>query len=204
MMMVTTLQQRIEAKEQFLSWKDKQPHFLKRNSQYDPRNNIVAVLGKKEGKSIVPKWIFGKNIVTNDGDIYYAKKSAGETPATNENFIQGRMELRTGAATPAKGDTYTNVTTPVTASRETISATYPKTNDTGDADNTGDAIDAVSYQHDWTAASFSATAIIGGCIHDNASPVGATKLLTHFDITSFNKTTSDTLKIFTNHTVNGV
>ena len=202
--MITTLQQRIQAKEQFLSWKDKQPHFLKRNEEYNPKNNIVAVLGQKEGKSLIPKWIFGKNIVTDDGDIYYALKGAGETPATNENFIQGRMELRTGTATPAKGDTYTSVTTPVTASRETISATYPKTNDTGDADNTGDAIDAVSYQHDWTAAAFSATAIIGGAIHDNASPVGGTKLLTHFSITSFNKTTSDTLKIFTNHTVAGV
>ena len=121
--MITTLQQRIEAKEQFMSWKDKQPHFLKRNQSYDPRNNIVAVLGKKEGKSIIPKWIFGKNIVTDDGDIYYALKGAGETPATNENFIQGRMELRTGSATPAKGDTYTDVTTPVTASRPLANVT---------------------------------------------------------------------------------
>ena len=48
-------------------------------------------------------------------------------------------------------------------------------------------------------------AIIGGCIHvGGASPASGTKVLSHFSITSFNKTASDTLKIFVNHTFNGV
>lgn len=193
-----------KAREAFFSWKDHQSHFIKRGVRYNPKNNVVIVRGRPEGKTLVKGWLFGRNIVTNDGDQYYAKKSCGETPATNENFLQGRHELRTGAATPAKTDTYSAVTTPVTASRQTIKATYPKTNDTGDADNTGDAVDTASYAHEWTAASFSATGIIGGCIHDNASPVAGTKLLNHYSNSTYDKTTSDTLKIFVNHTMNGV
>lgn len=193
-----------QAHDDFLSFKDHAPHFISRHNPYDPRNNVVAVLRRPESGLLVPHWFFGMNIVTDDGDKYYALKGAGETPATNENFIQARCELRNMSDTPAKGDTYTSVAGPITASRKTITGTYPKTNDTGDADNTGDAVDAVSYAYSWTTSDFNDAAIQGGCLHDNASPVGATKLLTHFSITSFGKTASDTLKLFVNHTMNGV
>jgi len=168
----------------------------------DPKNNICAVLKNEvTGKK---RWWFGSNIVTNDGDIYYAKKGAGETPATNENFIQGRAELRTGTVTPAKANTYAEVTTPVTASRKTLESNYPKTND-GDTDNSGRATDAVSYKYYWNTSAFNATGILGGCIHDNASPVSGTKVLTHWTFAaSFSKTANDTLTLFVNHTMNGV
>src|SRR6266508_907109 len=182
-----SLDERIEAK---LSYQDK---------NHVDNANVEAVLTKPEGSYFVKDWFFGSNIVTLDGAIYYAKKSAGETPATNENFGAGRFELRDAADTPADTDTYTNVLTPITASRQVFTSGYPKTNDTGDADNTGDGVNVVSYATLWTTTSFSANTIQGGMIHDNASPVGATKLLTHFSITSFAKTTSDTLKIFCNH-----
>ena len=114
------------------------------------------------------------------------------------------MELRTGSATPAKGDTYTSVTTPITASRKVKDSGYPKTNDS-DSDNTGAGTDIVTWRTSWTTSDFNATAIIGGCFHvGGASPGSSDKLLTHYSITSFNKTASDTLKIFVNHTFNGV
>lgn len=168
--------------------------------------NVEAILSRPDTRKPYWKkgWFYGKNLVGTDGDIYYAKKGAGETPTTNENFIGGRIEFRTGAATPAKADTYSAVTTPVTTSRKVVSATYPKTNDTGDADNTGDAVDAVSYKFDHTTTDFNATAIIGGCVHDNAAPVAATKLLTHFSIALLDKTSTDTLKFFINHAVEGI
>ncbi|MFM7795178.1 MAG: hypothetical protein ACKO7N_00240, partial [Candidatus Nitrosotenuis sp.] len=144
-----------------------------------------------------------KNIVTDSGDLFYAQKGAGESPTSDFAGANGRMELRTGSVTPAKGDTYTNVTTPVTASRKVIDAGYPKTNDS-DTDNTGAGTDIVTWRTSWTTGDFSASAIIGGCIHvGGSSPVSATKVLTHFSITSFDKTSSDTLKIFVNHTFNG-
>jgi len=127
-----------------------------------------------------------------------------ETPTSDFDGSSGRMELRTGTATPAKADTYQQVTTPVTASRKAIDSNYPKTND-GDSDNTGAGTDIVTWLTSWTTSDFNATSIIGGCIHVGAaSPANGTKLLTHFTITSFDKTASDTLKIFVNHTFNGV
>lgn len=206
-----------QAYEDFYSWVDKQPLYVQKGLKWNPEDNVVAVRERQEfsksGKlELIKAWFFGKNIVLNDGDIYYAKKGAGETPSTNENFIQSRAQWAnpTSQNTPAKTDTWDQFDNPngagIAASIKTISSTYPKTNDTGDADNTGDAIDAVSYKHEWTTADFNdgGTTIKNGALHDNASPVNGSKLLTHFSITAFNKTASDTLKLYTNHTFNGV
>jgi hypothetical protein len=171
-------------------------------NQINPDLNICIV--KQNMETGEKTWLHAKNIVTNDGDLFYAQQSVGETPTSDFDGASGRMELRTGSATPAKGDTYTSVTTPVTASRKIIDATYPMTNDS-DGDNTGSGTDIVTWLTSWTTGDFSENAIIGGCIHVGAaSPVGGTKVLSHFSITSFNKTASDTLKIFVNHTFNGV
>ncbi len=191
-----------ERMEKFSSWKDHLPRFHSRGVELDPKNNICAIT--QDSLSGYQQWHWASNIVTNDGDIFYAKQGAGETPATNENFAIGRCELRTGTATPAKADTYTNVTTPVTTSRDTLEVGYPKTNDTS-ADNTGGATDAVSYKYYWATTDFNANGITGGCVHDNATPSGATKLLTHWTFSaSFSKTSTDTLTLFVNHTMNGV
>ena len=149
-------------------------------------------------------WYHAKNIVTNDGDLYYAQKAVAETPTSDFGGSSGRMELRTGSATPAKAHVYSDVTTPVTASRKIKDSAYPKTND-DDSDNTGSGTDIVTWRTSWTTSDFNSNAIIGGCFHvGGASPASSSKLLTHFSITSFNKTASDTLKIFVNHTFNGV
>lgn len=196
--------------EHFDSWADKGYTYVKRGFRVNPRqDNVIRVLTFPEingsGRlELIKEFDYTHNLVTDDGDIYYAKKGAGESPAANENFLQARMELRNSADTPAKADNYGAVATPIIASRKTISATYPKTNDTGDPDNTGDAIDSVSYSYSWTTSDFNDAAIQGGCQHDNAAPAGATKLLNHFSITSFGKTSSDTLKMFTNHNMLGV
>jgi len=171
-------------------------------NQINPDLNICIV---RENQDTGDKtWLYAKNIVTNDGDLYYAQKSVGGTPTTDFGGSDGRMELRTGSATPAKAHVYSDVTTPVTASRKIKDSAYPKTAD-DDSDNTGSGADIVTWRTSWTTSDFNATAIIGGCFHaGGASPASGAKLLTHFSITSFNKTASDTLKIFVNHTFNGV
>ena len=194
-----------EAKqESFQSWADK-TRYLSEQARSD---NVVRVLSFPEytptGKvDMIKEFDYTHNLVTNDGEIYYAKKGAGETPATNENFLSGRFEMGTTAYTEAETDTFTNFdvsgTSKISNSRQTFTSGYPKTNDTGDADNTGDATDAVSYAVNYSAASWNDTDVEQGCIHDNASPVSATKLLSVFSFTSFAKTSSDTLKVFVNH-----
>ena len=170
--------------------------------QINPDLNVCIV--KENTLTGQKTWLYTHNIVTNDGDLYYAQKAVAESPTSDFAGSSGRMELRTGSATPAKADTYQQVTTPITASRKIKDSAYPKVND-DDSDNTGAGTDIVTWRTSWTTSDFNATAIIGGAFHQGgASPGGSDKLLTHFSITSFNKTASDTLKIFVNHTFNGV
>ena len=175
-------------------------------NQINPDLNVCIV--KENTLTGQKTWLYTHNIVTNDGDLYYAQQATETSPTSDFSGSNGRMELRTGSATPAKGDVFTQVTTPIPASIQEIDSTYPKVND-GDSDNTGAGTDIATWRTSWTTSDFNATAIIGGCIHvaggaSGATTAGATKLLTHFSITSFNKTASDTLKIFVNHTFNGV
>ena len=168
----------------------------------NPDLNICIV--KEDTLTGKKTWFHTHNIVTNDGDLFYAQQSVGETPTSDFDGTSGRMELRTGTVTPAKANVYSDLTTPVTTSRKAIDTNYPKTND-GDGDNTGAGTDIVTWRTSWTTSDFNATGIVGGCIHvGGASPASGTKLLTHYTITSFDKTASDTLKIFVNHTFTGV
>ena len=171
-------------------------------NQISPDLNVCIV--KENTLTGQKTWLYTHNIVTNDGDLYYAQQAVEGPPTSDFGGSSGRMELRTGSATPAKGHVYSDVTTPVTASRKAIDSNYPKTAD-DDSDNTGSGTDIATWRTSWTTGDFNSNAIIGGCFHvGGASPASGTKLLTHFSITSFNKTASDTLKIFVNHTFNGV
>lgn len=191
-------------RESFESWADS-TRYLSEQARSD---NVVRVLSFPEVSpsgniDMIKEFDYTHNLVTNDGEIFYAKQGAGETPATNENFQSGRFEMGTTAYTEAESDTFNEFdvsgTSKISGSRQTFTAGYPKTNDTGDSDNTGDAVDAVSYAVNYSAASWNDTDVEQGCIHDNASPVSATKLLSVFSFTSFAKTSSDTLKVFVNH-----
>jgi len=190
--------------ESFESWADS-TRYLSEQSRAD---NVVRVLSFPEvspsgNVDMIKEFDYTHNLVTNDGEIFYAKQGAGETPATNENFQGGRFEMGTTAYTEAETDTFTNFdvggSSKISGSRQTFTSGYPKTNDTGDADNTGDATDAVSYAVNYSASAWNDTDVEQGCIHDNSSPVSATKLLSVFSFTSFAKTSSDTLKVFVNH-----
>ena len=195
--------------ESFESWADS-TRYLSDQARTD---NVVRVLSFPEVSpsgtiDMIKEFDYTHNLVTNDGEIYYAKLGAGESAATNEDFGgtgsgTGYFEMGTTAYTEAETDTFTNFdvggSSKISNSRQTFTSGYPKTNDTGDADNTGDATDAVSYSVNYSAASWNDTDVEQGVIHDNSSPVSATKLLCSFSFTSFAKTASDTLKIFVNH-----
>ena len=193
-------------------------------TQIDPKNNICVVVTHQDNSK---EWWYGSNLVTDWGDIYYAKKSAGETPSTGENFYAPSCVLNNPASadTIAKLDKYGQVLSPITTGTGTAtdsvrpltvaSPTYPKTNDQ-DSDNGGAGLDSVSYRFDWSqtqmdTGSGTQNPIRGGAIYD-ASRTGSnltatTLILTHWNFanpTSFHKTSTDTLKLFVNHTFNGV
>jgi len=156
------------------------------------RCNGYAVLERASGNR---KIIGLANIVTNNGDQYYAEAAVGAPSWT----VAG-MRLGTGVA--AVGKTDTDVTTVNTAGNKVIDATYPNTND-GDVDNTGAGIDIVSWRVSYTTAEANITSIAELALVDNITT--PTKALCHaLFAAAFTKTSSDTLKVFVNHTMNGV
>ena len=116
--------------------------------------NVIAVLTGPEGKRAIP----GKNIITSDGDIYYAQKSVGETPT--DDFTAGGVRIGTGSTTPAKADT--DVTTFITGFSIAESSGYPKTNDS-DTDNSGRGTSTVTWLYEFTTTP-AGTGIIEGAL----------------------------------------
>lgn len=157
---------------------------------------VTAVLRdlRLEREIVIP----GLNIVTNDGDTYYAQVAAGEAP--DDDFTAGGLRLGDDNTAPTKTDT--DVTNFLAGTGHAEDATYPQTND-GDGDNSGAGVDIVTWRFSYTTGEGNANGIIEGAIVDNTTT--PTAALTHFLFAaSFNKTSSDTLKVFVNHTMNGV
>jgi len=136
------------------------------------------------------------NIVTNDGDQYYAEAAVGAPSWT----VAG---IRLGTGTAAATKTDTDVTTYLAGSGKAMDGTYPMTNDTDPDNAAGKGIDIVSWRVSHATTEGNGNNIAELALVDNiAAP---TKALTHaLFAATFNKTSSDTLKTFINHTMNGV
>lgn len=144
----------------------------------------------------------GLNIVTNNGDLYYAQMASGETPASTIDYdgSNGGLRLGSGSTSPTKSSN--DVTTFLSGTGHALDSGYEKTND-NDADNTGATTDTVTWRFSYTTAEGNVSGINEGAIVDNRTT--PTTALTHFLFAaSFAKTSSDTLKVFVNHLANGV
>ncbi len=167
--------------------------------------NVVALEIKSNGTRT---YHYGKNLLVDTGELYYTKRMAQEAPSPDFS-TDGRMELNNPASadTPAAGDTYDEMLTPIVASRKVIDATYP-TRDDQDADNPGAGANVFTWRVTWTGGDFdteSANDITGGVIHEQASPIGSSPLLNHWNFAiAFGKLSTSTLIVWINHTLVGV
>lgn len=161
------------------------------------RGEVIAILSGPSGVRVHRT----HNIVTADGDRFYAQRAAKETPT---NFVDGSgnfdgvMELATDTAAPLKNDNRSNVSGLIAGSQAAMSATYPKSND-ADVANTGRSPTAVTYKATWAAGVATATGI--ACvIITNPSPGAAEPLLLYakFDDGVFDKGAGDDLTVFAN------
>ncbi len=146
------------------------------------------------------------NIVTNAGDHYYAQTAAEETKL----FTVAGMRLGTNAGTattPVKADVKLQTTTGsalLAASEKAIDATYPQSDD-GDGDNTGAGIDIVTWRTSWTVSEANSANIATVDLPDSLTDGSITQSLSIANFAAkFTKSSSDTLKVFVNHTMNGV
>jgi hypothetical protein len=143
--------------------------------------------------------ILGCNIVTDEGDKYYAQKACGEAPT--KAFAD--MYLATaGPADPAKTD-IRSAFTDVAGSNKAKSGGYPKTAD-ADADNTGAGVDVISWLFSYAAGDGNWANITHAYITINAPAAGEALLSSIKFGASWNKDGSTSAKIFVNHTQNGV
>jgi hypothetical protein len=181
-------------------WIDKMAERLQR--RYESKTTIagmvIAVLRhpELELEILIP----GMNIVTDDGDLYYAQSAVAETPTDDFDDAGAGFILGTDNTAPTKSDT--DVTAEDAAGRKATDGTYPQTDDQ-DGDNGGAGTDIVTWRVSYTIAEAIITGIWEGAIVDvRATPTAA---LTHFLFAAqFNKTASDTLKVFVNHEMLGV
>lgn len=163
----------------------------------DRKSNVFAVVESEVGKWVVP----AANLITDAGDTYYGQRGASE--AVTNAFGVLVLGTAVGTGHPAKTSTFADITE-IAASEKAHDTGYPTTSDS-DADNGGTTgADVVTYLTSYTKADFSATGISHGCI-TNAVPGTSEPLLTLYAFaSSFDKTADDTLKVFTNHEMNGV
>ena len=199
-----------------------------KTNHINPKLNICVIKTDENGNK---SWLYGKNRVTNDGDIYYATR-AGVNPTSqvnpDPNFYTASCVLQnpSSADTITKSDgatyNYNNVSNPIlnttigasTVNGNAVKAAVVVEVNNQTAENTGKDVDAVTYKFTWTTAEINTSSgnpITGGCIVDTADvssgvPASASKILTHWNFvspSSFHKTNTDTLTLYVNHTMSG-
>ena len=162
----------------------------------------VVLTNVKTGKKRVYRT---HNIVTDDGDQYYAQKGASESPWTVAGMRLGSNGGSPSA--PTKSDVKMQTTTgstPIASSVQAIDGGYPKTND-DDTDNPGTVdVDVVTWRRSYTTAQANDANIATLDLPDNLTDGSITKSLCIANFAAkFAKTSSDTLKVYVNHTFNG-
>lgn len=169
-----------------------------------PRDHNVLAVRRRNGGP--PKLAASaRNIVTNDGDLYYAELGAEET-ATNA-FANLYLSSVAWSPSPSKTSTVDDLASVISGSESAAEAGYPQTDDQ-DADNTGAGTDIVTWKYAYAAGDFNDSDIEGAAItvasETNWGGATGNPVLTAFDFTSFAKTASDTLTVYVNHTFTGV
>ena len=133
----------------------------------------------------------GKNLVTNDGDQYYA-----EAVVNSESFPVLGMRLGSDPASADVAKTDTDVNSFLTGSNQDIDAGYPMTDDT-DGDNVS-SNDILTWRVSYGSSAANVNSISEVSLVD--SHVAPNNAICHAVFaTPFNKTSDDTLKVFVNH-----
>jgi len=185
------------------------------------RENILLILSDA-ATGRVEKVVEAHNIVTNEGNRYYAQRSAGETPVQTFQTFGGATRSKLAVAKsyrrtePSSGGTRTwgDFVFSVGGVKDftgakTVDATYPRTSDP-DTDNTGAGTTIVTWRRSYTTAQANFTIRALGIARIGATTTATAtlrQLLNYVTLLAsqyIQKTSSQTLKAFVNHTFLGV
>lgn len=149
------------------------------------------VTGKK-------RYIWGRNIVTTAGDVYYAQNACGQSPT---NTFANLFLATAGPSTPGKADNYGSFTF-ATGSEKAKTSGYPKVPD-DDTDNTGLGAAVVSWKFEYATSDGPFTSITHSFIAKSGAS-GTDPILNSYKWgTAWSKDTSTSGKVFANHTMLG-
>ena len=156
--------------------------------------NCVAVL--RNAKTGEIRRFTAENLVTDDGDQYYAEGAVGSPSKAMQGFQLGSDPA---SADVAKADTDVNS---YLASKAT-DGTYPQTSD-DDTDNSSGAVDVVTWRCSFGAGEANVNSISEVAVVNSIGDGLPTAAICHAVFaTPFNKTSDDTLKVFVNHEFSG-
>jgi hypothetical protein len=155
--------------------------------------NIILEIKRENGEV---ERVVGRNTVTYEGDIYYAKKIANQST----DFDSPYLRLGYDDTYPSKNDT--DVLDFVANSNKAISSTYPERNNT-DPGNTlgGEAV--LTWKIIYDLGDLDAADIIEAAIVDDGTAPNKALCRFIFD-RRFTVTPTDALTVYVNHALYGV
>ena len=167
-------------------------------------HNILVVKRRVNGDLLCS---LTHNLVTINGDIYYAQLQAQEA-TTNAYDSLYLSESNWDATHPNKNSGSNDLADVIAGAEKLVTASYPRTNDP-DSDNTGSGLNVLTWQFAYSAADFNSVGIEAGALAEPGVTSwgglpGSDTVLTAFDLATTPKQATDTLKIIINHTQNGV
>jgi hypothetical protein len=146
--------------------------------------------------------IWGRNLVTTAGNVWYAQKACGQSPTNDFDSLYLATACAEGGGNPIVTSDYGDFTVQA-GSEKHVTATYPMTPDT-DTDNTGDGTTVVSWKFEYAAGDGPfATAITHSFIAKTGAS-GTDPILNGYKwASSWTKDASTSAKVFANHTILG-
>lgn len=159
---------------------------------------LVVLTNEKTGEK---RYIPGRNLVTNAGDVWYAQSACGQVPTNDFDSLYLATACSEGGGDPIKASDYGDFTVHA-GSEKHKTATYPQVPD-ADADNTGDGADIVSWKFEYTTGDGPFVAITHSFIAKTGA-AGTDPILNGYKwAAAWDKDASTSAKVFANHEMLG-
>jgi len=161
-----------------------------------PHDALLVLTNHKTGEV---RRIWGRNIVTNAGDVYYAQKAVDEAP---DNAFNRLYLCTAGPVTVGKTDDYSDFTV-VGGSEKAPTGGYPKTDD-DDGDNTGADTNIISWKFEYSTGDGPFVDIEWSFISTTGASSSDPILNSYKWDSSWSKDDQTSAKVFANHEMLGV
>jgi len=182
-----------------------------RHAPQKVKTNVILILQDADTGRVL-RTVEVHNAVTLDGGEYYAERGAAETPTYT--FNAGKLALAASyrqAESVVAARTLNDLVFTTLSGIQSFDSTYPKTTDS-DTDNTGSGVRVVTYRRTYTTSqgNFTIKALAvcrNGYTTNPASSASLRKILNYVTLSvaqQITKTSSQTLKVFVNHTMSPI